>query len=444
VTATFPLTPLESWIARKIGRAGHPFDRHTLRAYQLAKLNETLSLARRKSRFYKASLVAVREELRSLDELAELPFSSADDLRAAPLDFVCVSPSEVDRIVTLPTSGTTGPPKRIYFTGADQELTRDFFHHGMSTMVEPGDRVLILLPGSTPGSVGDLLREGLARMDVLGIPHGPVLDAERTLTVMGREQPTALVGVPVQVLTLARLASARGISRPSPVHSVLLSTDRVPPAVVQAIEKTWDCRVYNHWGMTETGLGGGVDCRARTGYHLREADLLVEIVEPATGRVLPDGETGEVVVTTLTREAMPLVRYRTGDVSSFIPGPCPCGTALKTMAHVHERLAGHLELPGGAVVRQRDFDEALLPLEGLLDFRVLASEDADNVGLVVEVRRLGEATPRTERVIEALSSMPPLARALARGGLAIVVKEWDPADNAVMGKRRIVHQGGIP
>jgi phenylacetate-coenzyme A ligase PaaK-like adenylate-forming protein len=443
VTATFPLTPLEPWIARKTGCAGHSLDRHTLRAYQLAKLNETLSLARQNSRLYRASLSAVREQLRSLDELAELPFSSANDLRAAPLDFLCVSPSEVDRIVTLPTSGTTGPPKRIYFTGADQELTRDFFHHGMSTMVEPGDRVLILLPGSTPGSVGDLLREGLARMDVLGIPHGPVLNAEKTLSVMEREQPAALVGVPVQVLTLARLASARGISRPSPLHSVLLSTDRVPPAVVQVIEQTWDCRVYNHWGMTETGLGGGVDCRARTGYHLREADLLVEIVEPATGRVLPDGESGEVVVTTLTRQAMPFIRYRTGDLSSFIPGPCPCGTVLKTMAHIHDRVAGHLDLPGGAVVRQRDFDEALLPLEGLLDFRVLASKDAHNVGLVVEIKRLGEAMPRTERVMDALSAMPALAGALGRGDLAIVVKEWNPADSAVIGKRRIVHQGGI-
>ena len=101
---------------------------------------------------------------------------------------------------------------------------------------------------------------------------------------------------------------------------MLLSTDQAPAPLVAAIEQAWGCRVFDHYGTTETGLGGGVECEAHDGLHLREADLLFEVVEPATGRSLPDGEEGEIVFTTLTREAMPLIRYRTGDLGRLLPG----------------------------------------------------------------------------------------------------------------------------
>lgn len=438
----YPLTPLDPWIAAKIGQIGRPLDREVLHSYQLAKLNETLSHVRKNSRFYRATLGPKHTPLSSLDEIAELPFSSPDDLRAAPLDFLCVSQNEVHRIVTLPTSGTTGTPKRIYFTAADQELTRDFFHHGMSTMVSPGDVVLILLPASLPGSVGDLLREGLARMEVRGIPYGPVDDPLEVLEVMRREQVTAMVGVPVQVFALAKAAAANGSPRPSLVHSVLLSTDRVPGPIARTIERTWDCSVYNHYGMTETGLGGGVDCQARAGYHLREADLLYEIVDPATGRVLPDGETGEVVITTLTRQAMPFVRYRTGDLGRFIPDPCSCGTVLKRMAHIDERVAGHLVLPDGAVIRQRDFDEVLFALEGVLDFRVTVQDAGPQTCVSVEVKEDDQGTPNPSDVQNALLSLRPLSDAAASGQLSLTVERWDCSQGVSMGKSRITFQGG--
>jgi phenylacetate-coenzyme A ligase PaaK-like adenylate-forming protein len=210
MAASIPCTPLDGWIAAKIGAEGPHPEPEALRRYQLAKVNETIALAQSKSAHYRRVLGTREIRLTDLADLAGLPFTTAEDLRTAPLDFLCVGQQEVERIVTLPTSGTTGPPKRVFFTAEDQELTRDFFHHGMSTMVEAGDRVLILLPGSLPGSVGALLREGLARMHVEGIPHGPVTDVARTLAVMERERVTALVGIPVQVLGLARAAARAG------------------------------------------------------------------------------------------------------------------------------------------------------------------------------------------------------------------------------------------
>jgi phenylacetate-coenzyme A ligase PaaK-like adenylate-forming protein len=230
---------------------------------------------------------------------------------------------------------------------------------------------------------------------------------------------------------------------------VLLSTDRAPHAAVRAIEQAWDCTVYDHYGTTEMGLGGGVDCRARSGYHLREADLFFEIVHPGTGQPVAEGESGEVVFTTLTRAAMPLIRYRTGDVSRFIPGTCSCGTVLRRMAHVDERLSGSITLPGGRSLRQADLDEALFPLDGLADFGVLFILEGGSATLVVEVRPTHpEAPVHTNEVMRALRSIPALADTTATtpGTLAIEVRHRAPsAAGAVSSgttKRRIERVGG--
>ena len=136
------ITPLEEWIGRKINCPPGEVSRRNISEYQLQKLNSTLKLVREKSQFYGLKLKKFPEQIRSLEEFSEFPFTTAEDLRNNPGQFLCVSQNEVSRIVTLNTTGTTGLPKRCFFTPEDQELTRDFFGVGMSTLVETGDRVI--------------------------------------------------------------------------------------------------------------------------------------------------------------------------------------------------------------------------------------------------------------------------------------------------------------
>jgi phenylacetate-coenzyme A ligase PaaK-like adenylate-forming protein len=151
-------TPLENWIAGKLGCRPTAA---ALRAYQLEKLRETLALVRVNSRVYWARLRGVAPaDIKTPEDLTRLPFTCPADITSDPNGFICVSPREIDRIVTLRTSGTTGSPKRVFFTAADQELTVDFFHHGMTTLTDETDTVLICMPGDTEGSVGDLLQKG--------------------------------------------------------------------------------------------------------------------------------------------------------------------------------------------------------------------------------------------------------------------------------------------
>jgi phenylacetate-coenzyme A ligase PaaK-like adenylate-forming protein len=411
------LTPFESWIKDKIGLpAAEPPTRRALEAYQLRKLRETITHARQNSPFYRERLAGYGDP-ESLADLARLPFTFPAQIREDDLRFLCVSRGEIERVVTLPSSGTTAPSKRLHFTNDDLELTIDFFHHGMSTLVEPGDRVLILMPGELPGSVGDLLVKGLSRMDVTGIVRWPMGEADDLLEFMVSRKITSLVGLPGHLLQVVRHPKAPLFPK-GQIRSVLLSADYVPLAVVREMERVWGCPVYNHYGMTEMGLGGGVDCRALSGYHLREADLYFEIVDPVDGRPLSDGNPGEVVFSTLTRRGMPLIRYRTGDLASFITAPCPCGSILRRLDHVRGRLETMVEIGNGLRLDSSDLSEALYGITGLLDYQaeLMSDEGRDLLSLTLRLGNNDEAQAM-DKVREALMEVPSIMGAVANGRL---------------------------
>jgi phenylacetate-coenzyme A ligase PaaK-like adenylate-forming protein len=405
-----PTTPLEDQIARKIGcPPGRALRTGDLSVWQLNRINETVLYARNHSPFYRQLFSGISAQpLSGLNELPRLPFTNPDDIRDNPMRFLCVSQDRVSRIVTLQTSGTTRTPKRLFFTEADLELTIDFFRHGMSTLVVPGQKVLILLPGSLPGSVGDLLFKALARMNVTGIIHGPVEDPKAALDRVVENDVDCLVGIPVQVLSLARHEKGMALGN-GRIKSVLLSTDHVPNAVVSEIRAVWGCDVFQHYGMTEMGLGGGVQCRAFEGYHLREADLYFEIIDPDTGETVSGGQWGEVVFTTLTRKGMPLIRYRTGDRARFITNPCPCGSQLRRMGHVSGRIANGVRLNNGGELTISLLDEAVFSVPGVLNYQAEVKRSGKRCLLELSVftgRRFPADIP--ERVRTAVMAIPCL------------------------------------
>ena len=336
---------VDDWIAKKIGLpSATKLDRESLERWQIKKLSETVSLAQTKSSYYKEKFAGVTADFpSSLSDLEKLPFTTPEELALYGSRLVCVSAQDVSRIVTmnpLATSGTTGEPKRVWFTEADQELMTDYIHHGLPVMTGKDDVFIVLMPCDRPGSVGDLVAIGVERIGSRAIRIGPIpADGgrdEEVLDIMRKEGVTTGLMTASTAARLARKSADDPIIR-SGMRTLLLSAQFVSDEDLETMETCWECKAYEHYGMTEMGLGGAMACEERDGYHPREADLIFEIIDSETGEVLPDGEYGEIVFTTLTRQAMPLIRYRTGDYSRFLTEPCRCGSILKRLDKVGDR-----------------------------------------------------------------------------------------------------------
>ncbi len=249
--------------------------------------------------------------------------------------------------------------------------------------------------------------------------HGIVTDPARTICEITDQEIDCLVGIPTQVLALARHEGSDEIPA-GRIKSVLLSADYVPSAIVRELRRAWGCAVFSHYGTTEMGFGGGVECEAYAGYHLREADLYFEIVDPISGLPQPPGELGEVVFTTLTRAGMPLVRYRTGDISRFLPDPCLCGTALRRMERVRGRVHEMALLRSGEWLSIADMDEALFAIPGIVNYSATlkGNREIDRLEVTVFPGSLSDYQVR-ERIFASLLRIPVIDRAVKRGHLLV-------------------------
>ena len=404
------ISPVETWTARQTGLL-EDLDAERLGEWQLKKVSAVIAYAQEKSRFYGEKLRATDpRSLSSLADLEKLPFTWPAELAREPLSFLCVPQSDVARVTTLSTSGTRGVKKRIFFTQGDLLRTVDFFAHGMRGLVGAGESVLILMSGDTEHSVGSLLRAGLARIGVstrIGEQGWGVMEA-----IAAAKGADCIVGIPQEVHFMCRTDESL---RP---RSVLLSADYAPKCVVAAIEKTWQCRVFTHYGMTETGFGCAVQCPSREGHHLRDADLFVEIVAPETGSRLGPGERGEIVITSLCSEAMPLIRYRTGDLARMTSAPCGCGGILPRLGRVEGRRENGILLCGGSELSIHLLDEVIFAMPGVRGFEAALGREAGK-----DTLRL---TVHTDQPLE----WPSLA-ALFPGEIEILVRyaEVNPFSN---------------
>ena len=286
--------------------------RRDIEAVQLEKLNRLLRRERQRCGFYRD----LPERLDHLSQLAELPFTTDEELAHHVGGMLLTSQGEVQRVLSDATSGTTGAAKRVFYTQGDCENTIQLYMAGLGELIFPGSVTIICFPFSGPYGLGELIAEAVTRLGATPLKLGPGLTYGEYRTAM--EAADTFVGMPAQLLSLLR---AWG---PCQLKQALISGDACPEAVVRACEEILGTRLFPHYGSREMGMAGAITCPAHKGMHLRENHIIAEIIGP-DGSVLLPGETGELVITTIGMEALPLIRYRTGDLTRILPGICPCG-----------------------------------------------------------------------------------------------------------------------
>ena len=340
-------TNLDSWI--ETTESISHLTRESLEALQLQRLNEMLARLKERGGFYKD----YPEKLDSLAELQNLPFTTAEDLSAYPGKFLLASQSEVSRVISGATSGTTGPAKRVFYTLADTEYTIGLFTAGISEMLFAGEKCFIAFPFTGPFGLGDLIARAVERLGGVPIRAGFGQTWREMLALLEETQPETYIGFPVTLLSMIRLYGEN-----FPIKRALVSGDACPAGVMEELEKALGSKLYPHYGSRECGLGGAVTCSAFEGMHLRENHIIPEIIDEA-GNVLPNGSYGELVLTTIGAEAMPLIRYRTGDYTRILP-PCKCGGVTKRLDTVSRR-EGEFSI--------EELDSALFRIPELIDYR---------------------------------------------------------------------------
>ena len=256
-------------------------------------------------------------------DFEKLPFSEKADLRAAyPLGLQAVPDEEVVRIHS--SSGTTGTPVIIPYTQQDvTDWAIQFARCYETAGITNTDRIQIT-PGYGLWTAGIGFQLGAERLGAMAIPMGPG-NTEKQLQMMQDLKSTVLGATSSYALLLAEEINERGLRDKIHLRKGVIGSERWGEKMRRRIENELGVEIFDIYGLTEVyGPGIGISCHEHAGMHVWSDYVYIEIVNPDTGEVLPDGETGELVLTTLRKQGAPLIRYRTHDLTRIIPGACKC------------------------------------------------------------------------------------------------------------------------
>ena len=263
-------------------------------------------------------------QCKNQEDFDKIPFASKDDLRYAyPLGIQAVDDKDVVRIHS--SSGTTGRPVIIPYTRKDVEDWAIMFQRCFEIAgITSNDRIHIT-PGYGLWTAGIGFQAGCERLGAMAIPMGPG-NTEKQLQMMIDLKSTVLTATSSYALLLVEEITRRGIKDKICLRKGVIGSERWSEKMRNTIRHALGISLYDIYGLTEIyGPGIGISCDAEEGIHYFDDYVFIEIIDPETGLRVPDGQSGEIVITTLVKEGAPLLRFRTHDLSRIIPGKCSCG-----------------------------------------------------------------------------------------------------------------------
>jgi phenylacetate-CoA ligase len=312
--------------------------REKLAQLQLNLLNESLRRAK-KSPFYGKRLERSRlDSLAELKEVEKLPFTTKEDLRSAfPYGFLTVPLEQTIRLHS--SSGTTGNPTVVFHTAADIDDWSNLIARCMySSGVRKHDVFQNMMGyGLFTGGLG--FHYGAEKLGVLAIPIGPG-NSKRQIWFLQNLKTTVIHILPSYALRLFSFFDELGIDpqKDLSLRIAFIGAEPHSEEIRRKIENLYGIKVFNSYGLSEMcGPGVAFECEKQTGLHVWEDYFYPEIIDPDSGEVLAEGEEGELVLTTLRRQAMPLIRYRTRDLTRLLPGLCPCGRTHRRIDRITGR-----------------------------------------------------------------------------------------------------------
>ena len=307
-----------------------------LRKWQLEALRQSIAQAAKSpwysARFKKLGLDPT--DIRSLDDVVQLPFTSKDDLRLSyPTGMLAVPPEEVLRMHT--SSGTTGKPTAIFHTKEDVDCWAELMARCLAMAGATPSDVFQNMSGYGLFTGGLGLHYGAERLGMWTIPAGAGNSA-RQITLIRDFHVTVIHATPSYAMHIAeRMLQEGDDPKTLGIKIAALGAEPYTEEMRIKLQDLYGFSVFNSYGLSEmNGPGVSFECLEQNGMHIWEDAYLVEIINPNTLEPVGEGEVGELVMTTLRRTAMPIIRYRTGDLTSFMTGECPCGRKHRRIARM--------------------------------------------------------------------------------------------------------------
>lgn len=374
-----------------------------LRELQLRGLQWTVNHAYNGSPFYKKKLddAGIRaEHIRSLDDIEKLPLTTSKDLQDGyPFPLQSVPFKDIVRIHA--SSGTTGKRKVLSYTQKDIDDWANFFArcYEMAGLTEE-DRVQIAV-GYGVWTAGVGFQLGCERFGAMAIPAGPG-NIDMQCTFLEDFQSTVLCCTASMGLLMAEEIEKRNLRDKINLKKVIFGSERSSDSMRERIKNLLHVEhIFDIPGMTELyGPGTGLDCLYHTGIHYWADYYILEILDPDTLKPVPEGEIGEMVVTTLKKEATPLIRYRTRDLTRLIPGSCRCGSILPR----HDRLLGRSDdmiIFRAVNIYPGQVDHVLSGIDGIgSEYQIILDRKADGKDyMTIKVERGQDAKSDRDEIL---------------------------------------------
>ncbi|MDR1352717.1 MAG: phenylacetate--CoA ligase [Treponema sp.] len=332
-------------------------------AEMLSGIKASISSAM-KGGFYRKRFAGIDpEDIRSRADFEQLPLTEKEDLREAyPLGLQAVGDERVVRIHS--SSGTTGKAVIIPYTQKDvDDWAVQFARCYRMAGITDTDRIQIT-PGYGLWTAGIGFQLGAERLGAMAIPMGPG-NTDRQIQMMTDLRATVLCATASYALLLAEEIERRGLRDSICLKKGVIGSERWGEKMRGRISRELGIELYDIYGLTEIyGPGIGISCEHGCGMHLWTDYFYFEIINPDTGRPVPAGETGEIVITTLRKEGAPLIRYRTRDLTREIPAPCPCGSPYPRIGMIAGRSDDMVKVKGVMIYPSR-VDELLSAIPGV-------------------------------------------------------------------------------
>ncbi len=373
---------------------------------QLAQVNDRINALVKSGSFYGKKLEeAGITEVKTPEDFLKLPFSEKKDLRDAyPLGLMTAPEEEIVRIHS--SSGTTGKPVIIPYTAKDVDDWGEMFKRcyevaGITNM----DRIHIT-PGYGLWTAGIGFQNGCEKLGAMAIPMGPG-NTDKQLEMMMNLKSTVLCSTSSYALLLTEEIEKRGIKDKICLKKGVIGSERWSEKMRQRIHEGLGIELYDIYGLTEIyGPGIGINCEYNTGMHIWDDYLYLEIIDPVTGQPVPDGEEGEIVITTLVKEGAPLIRYRTHDLSRIIPGECPCGRSYPRIDVIKGRTDDMMKIKGVNVFPSQ-IEEVLAQFPEIsseYQIRISHLDGKDTMRIYVETNGSVDFNDLSKRIAEKVKS----------------------------------------